>query len=443
MSDAPTKRRYPFLRNFEAGLCLAIATMPRAYERVGHALDPERMNAPGADLVVKAAQLITHDQGVPPASRDIVMQRIRSIVHEGKVKFERLQQAELLLDLADDLGSCDDMESLIDEAVPVVRDFAGQEAVDKTIGEISKGINAGDVAERFNNVAAIGIARETTHAGISFTAEEAADICIIPEGNMRPTGIAEVDRMLQGGLERGAIAVAVGQTGVGKSQFLIQVGADGILSGEDVAYITLELSPKVIKRRLFANLTNLTFEEMQEDSELVAERLYWLKTRLGRFEVVYFTPQVTTVQDVARWLRDRKRDASFDPKLLIFDMGDHFVSKVNSERPSYEDMRIVYDGMRQLAVDREGWAWTASHLKGGNVGKKRVSSDQVADSQHKSRKADLMITLTQTDEDKDIGQIRYALAKRRDQDDSGAPALVSTDLARGRIALLNRSTPWG
>ena len=114
--------------------------------------------------------------------------------------------------------------------------------------------------------------------------------------------------------------------------------------------------------------------ETGAQAALVAQRLKILRPQIGRFEVVYFTPQVTTTQDVGRWLRDMKRTKGFDPKLLIFDMGDHFVSKVNSDRPSYEDMRIVYDGMRSLAVEREGWAWTASHLKGGNVGKKKTDT---------------------------------------------------------------------
>ncbi len=440
MSD---KRRYPFLRKFEAALALACVTLPRAYERVGHALDAERMNTPGAELLVRAAQAVYKDHGSPPTSREVVMQRIRSIVNEGKVTFEKLQESEALLDLAEDGGLCEDVESLLLEAIPVVRDFAGQDAIDKTLGELSRGVDPEEVSQRFDRVSAIGAAREQMSETMKFDVKDVTATVVLAENDRLATGIPDVDRLLLGGLETSALAVVLGQPGVGKSQFLIQVAAEAVFESIDVAYISLELRAATCKRRLYANLCNLTYSEMSERPQVVADRLEHLRPHLGRFEVAYFAPQVTTVADVARWLKERRRESRFDPRVLLFDMGDHFVSKVNTEKNSYEDVRIIYDHMRNLAVERGGWAWTASHVKSGNVGKKRVTSDQAADSAHKGRKADLMIAVTQTADDKAAGQLRYALPKRREDSDQGEAGPIPCDLERGRIAIIQRRTPWG
>lgn len=442
MSD---KRRYPFMRRFEAALCFAVATSPRAYAAVGHALDPERMNEPGAELVVRAAQVVAKDHGSAPASREIVVQRIRSIVHEGRVTFERLQEAEALLDMAEDGGLADDLDAIIAEAAPIVRSFAGQDVVNRLVGSLSQGIDPAEMVEKFEGVAAIGEAREAHHAAVKFDLDSVTATFSDDGLGRLPTGIADVDRLLCGGLEAKALAVVLGTTGLGKSQFLTQVAVESTFAGTQAAYISLELGVQDVKRRYYANLCNMSFDEIAARGGLpeLARRLRQVEPQLGRLEIAYFTPQVTTVQDVARWLKDRRRESGFDPRVLLFDMGDHLVSKVGTERSSYDDMRVVYDGMRSLAVERCGWAWTASHTTRGNIGRKRVNADQVADSAHKSRKADLILAMTQTEDDRTAGAIRYTLAKRRGDSDQADPVVVPTDLSRGRIAAISRNLPWG
>lgn len=65
---------------------------------------------------------------------------------------------------------------------------------------------------------------------------------------MRPTGLAELDRVLGGGLVPGAVVLLAGEPGVGKSTLLLEAGALAAASGR-VLYVTGEESAPQVRRR--------------------------------------------------------------------------------------------------------------------------------------------------------------------------------------------------
>ena len=65
----------------------------------------------------------------------------------------------------------------------------------------------------------------------------------------RPTGVAELDRVLGGGLVPGAVVLLAGEPGVGKSTLLLDVAAAGRRSGPRVLYVTGEESAAQVRLR--------------------------------------------------------------------------------------------------------------------------------------------------------------------------------------------------
>jgi DNA repair protein RadA/Sms len=64
-----------------------------------------------------------------------------------------------------------------------------------------------------------------------------------------PTGIAELDRVLGGGLVPGAVVLLAGEPGVGKSTLLLQVAASVAASGARALYVTGEESVEQVRSR--------------------------------------------------------------------------------------------------------------------------------------------------------------------------------------------------
>lgn len=65
----------------------------------------------------------------------------------------------------------------------------------------------------------------------------------------RSTGVAELDRVLGGGLVPGAVALVAGEPGVGKSTLLLEVAAHGARAGLRVLYVSAEESAAQIRLR--------------------------------------------------------------------------------------------------------------------------------------------------------------------------------------------------
>ncbi len=64
-----------------------------------------------------------------------------------------------------------------------------------------------------------------------------------------PTGLAELDRVLGGGLVPGAVLLLAGEPGVGKSTLLLQVAATVARSGRRALYVTGEESAEQVRAR--------------------------------------------------------------------------------------------------------------------------------------------------------------------------------------------------
>jgi DNA repair protein RadA/Sms len=65
----------------------------------------------------------------------------------------------------------------------------------------------------------------------------------------RPTGLAEVDRVLGGGLLPGSVTLLGGEPGIGKSTLLLQWAASVAVSGRTVLYVSAEESAVQVRQR--------------------------------------------------------------------------------------------------------------------------------------------------------------------------------------------------
>ena len=69
------------------------------------------------------------------------------------------------------------------------------------------------------------------------------------QAEARTTGVAEFDRVLGGGLVRGAVVLVAGEPGIGKSTLLLDVAARAARQGQTVLYVSGEESAAQIRTR--------------------------------------------------------------------------------------------------------------------------------------------------------------------------------------------------
>jgi DNA repair protein RadA/Sms len=71
----------------------------------------------------------------------------------------------------------------------------------------------------------------------------------IDHATARGTGVAELDRVLGGGLVPGAVVLVAGEPGIGKSTLLLDVAARAARGGQDVLYVSGEESTAQVRMR--------------------------------------------------------------------------------------------------------------------------------------------------------------------------------------------------
>ena len=85
---------------------------------------------------------------------------------------------------------------------------------------------------------------------------------------------------MQGGLGRGEIGVVTANTGVGKSHWLVAMGANAMRNGKNVLHYTFELTEHAVGLRYDSNLCDINSNEVQDNKDDVLDR--YKDMELGR-----------------------------------------------------------------------------------------------------------------------------------------------------------------
>lgn len=411
-------------------MALLAARSPRFWARLGGELQYDRLSDPAASLCVRAVFLIAHDGGAGPSSGASVLQRVHSLVQDGKVTHEEMQAVGDLLSEAADISEDDALAGL----TPVIQQDLRDQAVRAGIEafgrkqDLERVIALEDRARRFG--------RADQEQSIKFGAGAVSAIQAMKRVVSLPYGVWELDCMEDSGLPRGCLGVAIAGGGVGKSNLLSHVAANALWTQRGaIAYATLELPSEMVQARVIANLTGVPVREVVLDPGCVAARVDLISRSCpGSFHVRKFPALVTRVSDLTQWVEDLEQEGGEKVELLVVDYGD----KVGAPKKNGEDQNgygtglVVYEGLRLYAERRDMFCWTASQATRRKDKAKRLDMDDVADSMHKVRVADVVLTLSRYGED-GSKELKAFLAKSRYGSDRQESNPILTDFARGRF----------
>lgn len=442
MKAAPPPQVYALEDAMEAAVSLASCCDPKFWGALGYAIDPARLRSKEAQQILTLVRGIVLGTGSAPSHVSIVSQHMANVVHAGKLELVMANQCRDYL--VDALEHEVPRDELIGAVAPLIKRAHYKEVVQKATEGFAKNLPPETTAAEFEKVARIGIQATSDSGRLEDMIMDDAVLIRRDDEPLSRTGVEELDHIIGGGLERMALGLLVGGSGAGKSMALSHICATNLLDIKDVVLITLELGKVATTRRLIRNLVDMTQAELSISPALARERYRLLteKRGLGKFRVAYMEPMATSPKDIRERINDFCReDLSFNPTVFVVDFLDKV--RVNIKNKAYEDMLLVTDQLRGIAVEREGWTWTASQSTRQATGKGWLDLEAVADSMNKVRSADLVIGIGRTEEDEGNNQVRFSIPKRREGE--GAHARVGPigwDPEHGRIATVTRDFPW-
>jgi hypothetical protein len=211
-----------------------------------------------------------------------------------------------------------------------------------------------------------------------------------------PLGLDLFDEHLEGGVQRGDLAIIAGLTNLGKSQFMCLLAASAYKANRRVLYLTYELNRKQIGERILMALFEKPKQELNPNT--LADDLIALREKHGVTDrgSVLIEDGIRTVADLRRHLEEA------DVDLVLLDSADDI-----SPRQTYNNLYLaqgeVYsDILLDICHGMNLPVWTTVQLNKDAVEKARVSLRHIGDSFKKIQRATLCIGMSQTREEEDF-----------------------------------------
>jgi replicative DNA helicase len=226
-----------------------------------------------------------------------------------------------------------------------------------------------------------------------------------------PTGIKELDKkdVLNGGLARGEIGVITAPTGVGKSHWLVAMGANALRVGKNVVHYTFELTETAVGIRYDSNLCDIPSSDVQDNKDTILKE--YEENNYGRLIIKEYPTGSATIQTIRNHI-EKLMMKDFIPSLIVIDYADIMRSSRQYDSLRHE-LKLIYEELRNLAMEMKVPVWTASQANKEASDKAVVGLDNMSEAYGKAMVADVVVSISRKQLEKSLGTGRLFVAKNR------------------------------
>lgn len=265
------------------------------------------------------------------------------------------------------------------------------------------------------------------------------------------TGIPELDRRGLGPVRK-QLSLFIGDTGAGKTWWLIQLAKMALLQRVKVVHITLEMSEAQSAQRYFQALfamakrsealSILKFErdnlrrisgfdqkrvspQLSMDDPKIKRKLErridkWKARGLDDIIIKEFPGGSLNVPKLKAYLDNLEVQDQFVPDILLVDYPDLMQLDTDNFRL---ELDTLFKELRGIGVERNIAVAAVSQSNRKGSGSKKVGKDNVSEAYSKNAHSDVVVTYSQTIAEKQLGLSRLFVAKGRNDSDKFTIAL--------------------
>jgi len=264
-----------------------------------------------------------------------------------------------------------------------------------------------------------------------------------------PFDLDYFNRITQGGLSSKTLNVALAGTGVGKSLFMCHVSSSALSQGNNVLYITLEMSEERIAERIDANLLNIKLDDLVSLSKKMYEKkIEDLKNTVkGRLIIKEYPTAAASTNHFRALLNELNLKRNFKPDLILVD----YINICSSARirpgqyvNSYSYIKSIAEELRGLAVEFDVPILSATQTNRAGFQNTDVGLEDTSESFGLPATADFMFALISNENLEQAGQLLIKQLKNRYSDPtSNKKFLVGIDRAKMRLSDLGEESQSG
>jgi replicative DNA helicase len=360
----------------------------------------------------------------------LLVQVIKEELSDGSDDVLRDQIIEFLLRVKANPNP-GDIGYVKDKTLDFCKRQAFKGALEKSV-DLIQGENFEQVIDLMKNAVSIGMQNSSGHD--FFEDIEARFVKI--NRNAVPTGFDRLDKkdIFKGGLGRGEIGVVTANTGVGKSHWLVAVGANAMRAGKNVLHYTFELTETAVGIRYDSNLCGIPSNDVQDSKDLVKD-VYQNKD-LGRLIIKEYPTGSASVVTLRNHI-EKLSLKGFKPNVIIIDYADIMKSTRSYDSLRHE-LKLIYEELRNLAMELDIPIWTASQANRDSAQSDIVGLENMSEAYGKAMVADVVISLSRKAAEKSTGIGRLFIAKNRAGKD-GIVFPITIDTSMSMFGILDET----
>ena len=314
-----------------------------------------------------------------------------------------------------------------DKTLDFCKRQAFKSALEKSV-DLIQGENFEAVMDLMKNAVSIGMANSSGHDFF-----EDIEARFVKHNRMAvPTGFSRLDAkdILKGGLGRGELGVVTANTGVGKSHWLVALGANAMRAGKNVLHYTFELTETAVGIRYDSNLCGIPSNDVQDHKDLVKE--VYRDKQLGRLIIKEYPTGSASVITIRNHI-EKLSLKGFKPNVIVIDYADIMKSTRSYDSLRHE-LKLVYEELRNLSMEMNIPIWTASQANRDSAQSEIVGLENMSEAYGKAMVADLVVSISRRASEKSSGFGRLFIAKNRaGRDGIVFPISIDTSMSMFQI----------
>lgn len=231
-----------------------------------------------------------------------------------------------------------------------------------------------------------------------------------------PTMIHTMDRMSRGGAGPGELWALMGPSGIGKTRFMVHLGAAAVETGRNVFHVTLEVGKDVLEELYDCRLTSTPHHEMHSLVDHMEERLMEIKEdqTCGELRIKEWGAGEVNVKDIENYMHLMEIEAGFRPDVVLVDYLDLLAPPEGYTRASRYDQvlwtwRIFRSILRKWGIA----GWSPSQQRRSSWKEELYSGDEASECIGKYEVSDSWSCLIQTPEEEEADRMRLLWDKFR------------------------------
>ena len=237
-----------------------------------------------------------------------------------------------------------------------------------------------------------------------------------------PFDITLFNTITKGGISNKTLNIILAGTGVGKSLAMCHFASANLALGQNVLYITLEMSEERIAERIDANLLDVPIDQLENiPKQLFDTKVGKLKGKTqGKLIVKEYPTASAHVGHIRALLDELKLKKDFKPDVVYVDylniMASSRVKGLGGSINTYSLIKAIAEELRGLAVENDIPIWSATQVTRTGFGNTDVEITDTSESFGLPATADLMVALISTEQLEGMNQLMVKQLKNRYND---------------------------